>query len=51
VKAILLSGEINVKVVVLVKQTPDTAELPKVSADEVRSGEVKVDQTKLSRRD
>ncbi|MGL4648830.1 MAG: electron transfer flavoprotein subunit beta/FixA family protein [Caldilineaceae bacterium] len=29
------------KVVVLVKQTPDTAELPKVSADEVRSGEVK----------
>ncbi len=31
----------NVKVVVLVKQTPDTAELPKVSADDVRSGDVK----------
>ena len=29
------------KVVVLVKQTPDTAELPKVSADDVRSGAVK----------
>ena len=29
------------KVVVLVKQTPDTAELPKVSADDVRSGKVK----------
>ncbi len=29
------------KVVVLVKQTPDTAELPKVSADDVRSGDVK----------
>ncbi len=28
------------KVVVLVKQTPDTAELPKVSADAVRSGAV-----------
>jgi electron transfer flavoprotein beta subunit len=30
-----------VKVAVLVKQTPDTAELPKVSADDVRSGKVK----------
>jgi electron transfer flavoprotein beta subunit len=30
-----------VKVVVLVKQTPDTAELPKVSADDVRAGKVK----------
>jgi len=30
-----------VKVAVLVKQTPDTAELPKVAADDVRSGEVK----------
>jgi electron transfer flavoprotein beta subunit len=29
-----------VKVVVLVKQTPDTAELPKVSADDVRAGKV-----------
>ncbi len=29
------------KVVVLVKQTPDTAELPKVSADDVRSGDIK----------
>lgn len=29
------------KVVVLVKQTPDTAELPKVAADDVRSGDVK----------
>lgn len=29
------------KVVVLVKQTPDTAELPKVSASEVRAGEVR----------
>ena len=29
------------KVVVLVKQTPDTAELPKVSADDVRAGDVK----------
>ncbi len=29
------------KVVVLVKHTPDTAELPKVSADDVRSGDVK----------
>ena len=29
------------KVAVLVKQTPDTAELPKVSADDVRSGSVK----------
>ena len=29
------------KVVVLVKQTPDTAELPKVAADDVRSGKVK----------
>ena len=29
------------KVVVLVKQTPDTAELPKVSAEDVRSGDVK----------
>lgn len=28
------------KVVVLVKQTPDTAELPKVTADEVTSGDV-----------
>lgn len=28
------------KVVVLIKQTPDTAELPKVSAEEVRSGAV-----------
>jgi electron transfer flavoprotein beta subunit len=30
-----------VKIVVLIKQTPDTAELPKVSAEEVRRGEVK----------
>jgi len=30
-----------VKVVVLLKQTPDTAELPKVTADEVRVGQVK----------
>jgi electron transfer flavoprotein beta subunit len=30
-----------VKVAVLVKQTPDTAELPKVSADDVRAGKVK----------
>ncbi|MFN2202936.1 MAG: electron transfer flavoprotein subunit beta/FixA family protein [Caldilineaceae bacterium] len=30
------------KIAVLVKQTPDTAELPKVSADEVRSGDLKV---------
>ncbi|GIK73942.1 MAG: electron transfer flavoprotein subunit beta [Chloroflexota bacterium] len=29
------------KVAVLVKQTPDTAELPKVSAEDVRSGKVK----------
>lgn len=29
------------KVVVLLKQTPDTAELPKVTADEVRAGNVK----------
>lgn len=29
------------KVVVLLKQTPDTAELPKVTADEVRTGNVK----------
>lgn len=29
------------KVVVLLKQTPDTAELPKVSAEEVRAGNVK----------
>lgn len=29
------------KVAVLVKQTPDTAELPKVAADDVRSGSVK----------
>lgn len=29
------------KVVVLIKQTPDTAELPKVSADDVRAGKVK----------
>lgn len=29
------------KVVVLLKQTPDTAELPKVTADEVRAGHVK----------
>ena len=29
------------KVVVLVKQTPDTAELPKVSAEDVRAGKVK----------
>ena len=28
-------------IVVLIKQTPDTAELPKVTADEVRSGAVK----------
>lgn len=28
------------KIAVLIKQTPDTAELPKVSADEVRSGDV-----------
>jgi len=32
---------VNVKVVVLLKQTPDTAELPKVTADEVRTGAVK----------
>jgi electron transfer flavoprotein beta subunit len=30
-----------VKIVVLIKQTPDTAELPKVAAEEVRSGAVK----------
>jgi electron transfer flavoprotein beta subunit len=30
-----------VKIVVLVKQTPDTAELPKVSAENVRRGDVK----------
>jgi len=30
-----------VKIVVLIKQTPDTAELPKVTADEVKSGAVK----------
>ena len=30
------------KIAVLVKQTPDTAELPKVTADEVRSDDVKV---------
>ena len=30
------------KIAVLVKQTPDTAELPKVSADEVKSGDLKV---------
>jgi electron transfer flavoprotein beta subunit len=35
------TGGQNVKVAVLVKQTPDTAELPKVSADDVRSGKVK----------
>ena len=29
------------KIAVLVKQTPDTAELPRVTADEVKSGEVK----------
>jgi len=29
-----------VKIAVLIKQTPDTAELPKVSADEVSSGSV-----------
>ena len=29
------------KIAVLIKQTPDTAELPKVTADEVRSGAVK----------
>ncbi|NJN82939.1 MAG: electron transfer flavoprotein subunit beta, partial [Caldilineaceae bacterium] len=29
------------KIVVLVKQTPDTAELPKVSAEEVQSGDVR----------
>ena len=28
------------KIAVLIKQSPDTAELPKVSADEARSGEV-----------
>ena len=28
------------KIAVLIKQTPDTAELPKISAEEVRSGEV-----------
>jgi electron transfer flavoprotein beta subunit len=32
---------VDVKVVVLLKQTPDTAELPKVTADEVRTGQVK----------
>jgi electron transfer flavoprotein beta subunit len=30
-----------VKVAVLIKQTPDTAELPKISPDEVLSGEIK----------
>jgi electron transfer flavoprotein beta subunit len=30
-----------VKIIVLIKQTPDTAELPKVSPEDVRSGEVK----------
>jgi electron transfer flavoprotein beta subunit len=30
-----------VKIAVLIKQTPDTAELPKVSADDVRKGDVK----------
>lgn len=30
------------KIAVLIKQTPDTAELPKVTAEEVRSGAVKV---------
>jgi len=30
-----------VKIAVLIKQTPDTAELPKVTAEEVRSGAVK----------
>lgn len=29
------------KVAVLIKQTPDTAELPKVVADDVRAGKVK----------
>ncbi len=29
------------KIAVLIKQTPDTAELPKISADEVREGDVK----------
>ena len=29
------------KVTVLIKQTPDTAELPKVTEDEARSGEVR----------
>ena len=29
------------KIAVLIKQTPDTAELPKVSAEEVRDGDVK----------
>ncbi|HXF62889.1 MAG TPA: electron transfer flavoprotein subunit beta/FixA family protein [Caldilineaceae bacterium] len=29
------------KIAVLIKQTPDTAELPKISAEEVRSGKVK----------
>ncbi len=29
------------KIAVLIKQTPDTAELPKVAAEDVRSGEVK----------
>ena len=35
-------GVRSVKIAVLVKQTPDTAELPKVSAEEVKSGELKV---------
>jgi electron transfer flavoprotein beta subunit len=30
-----------VKIAVLIKQTPDTAELPKVSVDEARSGDIK----------
>jgi electron transfer flavoprotein beta subunit len=33
-------GENDVKIAVLIKQTPDTAELPKVSAEEARSGDI-----------
>jgi electron transfer flavoprotein beta subunit len=34
-------GEIKVKVVVLIKQTPDTAELPSVAVEDVRSGDLR----------
>jgi electron transfer flavoprotein beta subunit len=33
--------EKNVRIVVLIKQTPDTAELPKVTAEDVQSGAIK----------